>query len=74
MMRKAITFIRQALSEQDGLASTKRLLFALAIFAGTALLTFDVIKHGGFRSESISVLTIIVGATSAAYGVTQFAK
>jgi hypothetical protein len=73
-MKPVLRFLREACSEQDGLGSMKRLLFAAAIVFGLGLLTYDVIGHKGFRSESISVLTIIVGSTAAAYGVTQFAK
>ena len=74
VIHKLPAFIRQALSEQDGIASSKRIAYVAVIFSGLALFTFDVLAHRGLRSESISLFGLLLGSATAGSGIGAFAK
>lgn len=67
-------FIKAAHCEQDGLPSSRRIIFSVVIVAALFFVAADLVIHFGFRAESIDVLKTVIYAAAAFVGVSRLAE
>ncbi len=66
-MDSLLNWLKGALSEKDGTPSSKRLLYAAAVFAALGFVGWDTHLHHGLTLQGVAVLQLTVGSTAAAY-------
>lgn len=71
MIKKALSFMKAALSEENGVGSIRRVLVAAAVAGCLAFCAYDVVAHKGLRNESIGLATAVLYAAVGLFGVTR---
>jgi hypothetical protein len=66
-------FLREAHSEENGLASSRRLQMSAVVSAAILFVAYDVVAHRGLRAESIDLTKFIAALVGAYVGITRIA-
>ena len=69
-----LRWIREALSEPNGAASSRRCLFALAVVFALGLATGALCAQRGLSAETVDLLKTVLWVTGGVLGVGKFAE
>ena len=71
---RSLAWMREALSEPNGAASSRRVLFAMAVVFALGLATGALCVQHGLSVESVDLLKTVLWVTGGALGVGKFAE
>lgn len=71
---KIPAFLRAMHCEENGTPSSRRMQMTAVVSSGLSYIGYDVILHGGLRSESIELSKFLAALVGAYVGITRIAE